>query len=118
MGTPQRVVLTAALVAGAVGGILLFRSLRDPCGALLRRADAIYESKKACNADSECILDPLPARGPGLCDRARAASSGRIGLSELERVWAAAGCPAPGEPCPPIAGVRCEKGRCATLVQR
>ncbi len=119
MGTPQRVLLAAALVAGAAGGLLLFfGTFRDPCGALLRRCVATYESKKACHADAECVLDPLPARGPGLCDRTRAASSDRTGLAEIERAWAAAGCPAPGERCPLAAGARCQSGRCVTLVQR
>jgi hypothetical protein len=118
MGPLARYTVVAAVVSGALGGFLLFRTQRDPCGALLRRYVATYEGLKPCRNDAECVLDPLPPRGPGVCDRARARAAGRAGLPEVERAWEEASCPAPGVPCPPSAGAACQKGRCVTLLAR
>jgi hypothetical protein len=107
----------AAVVAGAVGGFLLFRSFKDPCAGLLRRYVAAYDAAKACTADAECVIDPMPPRGPGLCDRARSTTRGREQLQSIEASWTDAACPAPGEPCPPAVAARCEKGRCLTALR-
>jgi len=118
MGPLARYAVLAAAAGGALGGFLLFRTQHDPCGALLRRYAAAYEALKPCRDDAECVLDPLPARGPGVCDRARAASPGRAGLQDVERAWEGASCPPPGAPCPPSAGAACRGGRCVTLLGR
>ncbi|HEX8908473.1 MAG TPA: hypothetical protein VF805_04690 [Anaeromyxobacteraceae bacterium] len=118
MHPAARYVLLAAALAGGLGGFLLFSTFRDPCGGLLRRYVATYDAAKApCREDADCVLDPLPAGGPGLCDRARATSSARQGLEDLERRWVERGCPAPGAACPPAAAARCQKGRCATALR-
>jgi hypothetical protein len=112
-----RIAVVAAVALGAAGGLALFLSFRDPCGALLRRYAAAYERSRACRADADCALDAMPAGGPGLCDRARAEGAGRGALAEIEAEWLARGCPAPGSACPPPAGVRCQAGRCATVLR-
>jgi hypothetical protein len=118
MGPRARYVLLAFVLAGLAGALLLLRSFRTPCGGLLRRYTAAYDAVKPCRADADCVLDPMAARGPGLCDRARAASSDRSALAEIERSWVAASCPEPGEACPPSAGTRCQAGRCVTELAR
>jgi hypothetical protein len=118
MAQLQRVVFVGALAGGVIAGYLVFRSLRDPCGALLREYAQSYDAAKPCMADDQCVLDPLAAAGPGVCDRARNASSQRDALDAIEGAWVKARCPAPGKPCPPTSGVRCEKGRCVTLLAR
>lgn len=118
MTAVHRTAILLAVLLGAAGALVLFRTQRDPCGALLRRYGVAYEARRACRADADCVVDPLPPAGPGVCDRARAAASDRVELDEVERAWAAAGCPAPGAPCPPDAGARCVNARCATLRAR
>ncbi len=113
----QKIAILAAIVGGLAVAFLLLRTQADPCGALLRRYVAAYEGLKPCGADAECVLDPIPVGGPGVCDRARAASGDRASLVEIERAWEKR-CPAPGNTCPPLAGTRCEKKRCVTLVAR
>jgi hypothetical protein len=110
-----RGLLAAVFVAGTAGAVLLFLSLRDPCTALLRRYAAVYDAAKTCRLDADCVLDPLPPGGPGVCDRARAAGSDRAPFEEVERAWTGAACPVPGRECPPIEGARCQAGRCVTL---
>jgi hypothetical protein len=119
MHPAARPVLFASALAGAIGALLLFFvTFRDPCGGLLRRYVATYDVAKApCRADADCVLDPLPPGGPGVCDRARAGSLPRGGLEAVERRWVERGCPAPGAPCPPIAGARCQAGRCVTALR-
>jgi hypothetical protein len=109
--------VVAAVLAGAAGGLLLFGSFRDPCGALLRRYAAAYDAAKPCRDDAECVLDPLAPRGPGVCDRARSARADRSRLEAVERAWAERGCPAPGESCPPADGARCRQGRCVSALK-
>ena len=118
MNRSFRGAIVAAAVAGAVGGVLLFKSFRRPCGGLLRRYVVAYDASKSCRADADCVLDRLPPRGPGICDRARAAVSDRSRMEAVERAWAEASCPAPGEPCPPAAGAACQGGRCVTVVRQ
>lgn len=118
MHRAARYLLVGSALAGVLGALLLFSTFRDPCGGLLRRYVATYDVAKAsCQADADCVLDPLPQGGPGLCDRARAASSSRAPLEAVEARWMARGCPAPGAACPPIAGARCQKGRCVTALR-
>ncbi len=118
-GLPRvaRWLVLASALAGGAGGFFLFRSFKDPCGGLLRRYAAAYDAAKPCRADVDCVVDPMPPRGPGLCDRARAAAGGRERLGEIEVEWARAGCPAPGTPCPLAMGPRCERGRCVTALR-
>ena len=119
MHPAARHVLLASALAGAVGALLLFfGTFRDTCGGLLRRYVATYDAAKApCRDDADCVLDLLPPAGPGVCDRARAASSSRGALEAVERRWVERGCPAPGAPCPPVAGARCQQGRCVTALR-
>ena len=112
----MRWAVVAFALLGAMGALLLLGTMRDPCAGILRRYVVTYDAAKwPCSIDPDCLLDPLPAHGPGVCDRSRRASSDRGGLDLLEASWRDQGCPAPGGACPPIAGARCEKGRCVTV---
>ena len=116
---PMRWAIVAFVLLGAMGALLLLGTMRDPCAGTLRRYVATYDAAKSpCSVDPDCLLDPLPAHGPGVCDRSRRASSDRGGLELLEARWREKGCPAPGAACPPIAGARCENGRCVTVLAR
>jgi hypothetical protein len=115
--TTARWMVVASAVAGLAGAAGLLLAFRTPCGGLLRRYTAAYADARGCQRDADCVLDPMPSAGPGLCDRARAAAADRVPLAELERAWAEASCPAPGSACAPVAGVRCERGRCASLLR-
>jgi hypothetical protein len=118
MHPAARHVVLAFVLLGAAGALLLFNTFRDPCGGLLRRYVATYDAAKApCRDDADCVLDPLPLGGPGVCDRSRTASRSREGLDAVERRWLEQSCPAPGAPCPPIAGARCQEGRCVTALR-
>jgi hypothetical protein len=109
-----RWMLVASVVAGLGGAVALLISFRTPCGGLLRRYVAAYGAARPCRVDADCVIDPMPSTGPGLCDRARAAAADRSELAQIERAWSEASCPAPGVPCPSAAGARCERGRCGT----
>jgi hypothetical protein len=115
--TTARWMLVAFVLAGMAGAVALLLAFRTPCGGLLRRYTAAYAEARACRQDVDCVVDPMPPAGPGLCDRARAAAADRGPLAELERAWAEASCPAPGSACAPVAGARCEQGRCASVVR-
>ncbi len=112
-----RWILLAFMIAGAVGAVLLFSTFKHPCGGLLRMYAVAYDRAKGCTADADCIVDPFPTLGPGLCDRTRARSSSHDEMERVERAWAEASCPAPGEPCPAVAGVRCARGRCESALR-
>jgi hypothetical protein len=109
-----RIMLVAFVLAGLAGATGLLLAFRTPCGGILRRYAAAYDAARACRVDADCLIDPMSPAGPGLCDRARAAAADRSELLELERAWSGAACPAPGAPCPPSAGARCDRGRCGT----
>ncbi len=116
---PRRWAVVGVALLGAMAALLLLGTMRDPCAGILRRYVVTYDAVKSpCSDDLDCMLDPLPARGPGVCDRSRRASSDRGGLELLEARWREKGCPAPGGACPPIAGAVCQKGRCVTVLAR
>ena len=115
--TTARWMVVGFVLAGMAGAVGLLLAFRTPCGGLLRRYTAAYGEARACRQDADCLVDPMPAAGPGLCDRARAASADRAPLLELERAWADASCPAPGTACATVAGARCEQGRCASVLR-
>ncbi len=112
-----RWMLVAFVVAGLGGALALLLSFRTPCGGLLRRYAAAYDAARACRVEADCVIDPMPSAGPGLCDRARAEAADRSELARIERAWSAASCPAPGVPCPEVAGARCDRGRCGTVLR-
>jgi hypothetical protein len=115
--TTARWMIVAFVLAGLAGASGLLLAFRTPCGGLLRRYTAAYAGARTCQLDADCVLDPMPPAGPGLCDRARAASADRAPLADLERAWAEAACPAPASACAAVVGVRCEQGRCASLLR-
>jgi hypothetical protein len=115
--TTARWMLVLFVLAGIAGAVGLLLAFRTPCGGLLRRYTVAYADARACQRDADCVVDPMPPSGPGLCDRARAAAADRGPLAELERAWAEAACPAPGVACAPVTGVRCERGRCASVLR-
>ncbi|HET9599805.1 MAG TPA: hypothetical protein VFP65_29795, partial [Anaeromyxobacteraceae bacterium] len=73
--TTARWLVVGFVLAGMAGAVALVLAFRTPCGGLLRRYTAAYAEARRCERDADCVVDPMPPAGPGLCDRARAAAA-------------------------------------------
>jgi len=118
-----RWLLVAAVVLGAAGGLLLSVGRRAGprphgdrlCEQIVRDYFDAWAAARSCADDGDCLLDPEPAGALRACDRARARGARRDAIAALEALFAAERCQLPEARCPPLAGARCDAGRCAAV---